>query len=77
MDVLDDVMQASESLGLPPNTIEDPERSIKVGIRYFADMLEKAGGDIKLTLQAYNFGGGFIDYANESQQWRIQQGVSH
>ncbi|MBN9654694.1 lysozyme family protein [Halobacillus sp. GSS1] len=62
---LDDVMQASESLGLPPNTIEDPERSINVGIRYFSEMLEKAGGDIKLTLQAYNFGGGFIDYANE------------
>ena len=60
---LDDVMQSSESLGLPPNTIEDPERSIKVGIRYFSKMLKKAGGDVKLTLQAYNFGGGFIDYA--------------
>jgi len=65
---LDDVMQASESLGLPPNTIEDPERSIKVGIRYFADMLEKAGGDVKLTLQAYNFGGGFIDYADNHNE---------
>lgn len=62
---LDDVMQASESLGLPPNTIKNPERSIKVGIRYFSEMLEKAGGDIKLTLQAYNFGGGFIGYAKD------------
>ncbi|UOQ94048.1 lysozyme family protein [Halobacillus shinanisalinarum] len=62
---LDDVMQASESLGLPPNTIEDPKRSIDVGVQYFADMLEKAGGDVKLALQAYNFGGGFIEYAKE------------
>ncbi|MFG6116938.1 lysozyme family protein [Halobacillus sp. MO56] len=62
---LNDVMQASESLGLPPNTIQDPERSIKAGVRYFSEMLEKAGGDVKLTLQAYNFGGGFIDYANK------------
>ncbi|MBM7554821.1 lysozyme family protein [Thalassobacillus pellis] len=62
---LADVMQASESLGLPPNTIQDPERSIKVGIRYFANMLEKAGGDVKVAIQAYNFGGGFIDYANK------------
>ncbi len=62
--LLDDVMQSSESLGLPPNSIEDPERSINVGVRYFSNMLEKARGDVKLTLQAYNFGGGFIDYAN-------------
>ncbi|MFC7062603.1 M23 family metallopeptidase [Halobacillus seohaensis] len=48
---------------MPPNTIEDPERSIDVGIEYFADMLEKAGGEVKLALQAFNFGGGFIDYA--------------
>ncbi|MBT2668639.1 lysozyme family protein [Bacillus sp. ISL-4] len=58
-----DVMQSSESLGFPPNTIMDPEYSIKVGVAYFADILKKAKGDIKLTLQSYNFGGGFIDYA--------------
>lgn len=61
---LADVMQSSESLGLPPNSIEDPERSIDVGVKYFAEMLEKANGDVKLALQSYNFGGGFIDYAN-------------
>ncbi|USK77714.1 lysozyme family protein [Peribacillus frigoritolerans] len=58
-----DVMQSSESLGLPPNTIQDPERSIDVGIKYFSGILKKAKGDSKLALQSYNFGGGFIDYA--------------
>lgn len=60
-----DVMQSSESLGLPPNTITDPELSIKVGIDHFAAVYASAGGDIPLTLQAYNFGGGFISYARE------------
>ncbi|MFS0788841.1 bifunctional lytic transglycosylase/C40 family peptidase [Shouchella sp. 1P09AA] len=62
---LADVMQASESLGLPPNTIDDQEYSIDVGTRYFAQVLEQANGDVLLALQAYNFGHGFIDYANE------------
>ncbi|SDJ00238.1 bifunctional lytic transglycosylase/C40 family peptidase [Alteribacillus bidgolensis] len=62
---LQDVMQASESLGLPPNTIDDKETSIDVGTQYFAQVLEQAGGDVKLALQSYNFGSGFIDYANE------------
>lgn len=57
-----DVMQSSESIGLPPNTITDPAVSIDVGVKYFASVLKKAGGDIPLTLQSYNFGGGFIDY---------------
>jgi murein DD-endopeptidase MepM/ murein hydrolase activator NlpD len=60
---LPDVMQSSESIGLPPNTITDPEQSIDVGVRYFAQVLKEAKGDVKLTLQAYNFGTGFIDYA--------------
>ncbi|MFB9324274.1 M23 family metallopeptidase, partial [Cryptosporangium minutisporangium] len=34
-------------------------------VKYFSKMLKKAKGDIKLTLQAYNFGGGFIPYALE------------
>ncbi|WP_408895241.1 lysozyme family protein [Paenibacillus taichungensis] len=61
-----DVMQSSESLGLPPNTLTDPELSIKVGIDHFAAVYASAGGDINLTLQAYNFGGGYIKYAKEN-----------
>ncbi|WP_261982938.1 bifunctional lytic transglycosylase/C40 family peptidase [Listeria booriae] len=57
-----DVMQSSESIGLPPNSILDPERSIDVGIQHFKNVFQKAHGDIKLTLQSYNYGGGFIDY---------------
>ena len=60
-----DVMQSSESIGLPPNSITDPELSIDVGIRYFAQVLNAAGGDVKLALQSYNFGSGFIPYAQE------------
>jgi hypothetical protein len=51
-----DVMQSSESLGLPPGAITDPELSIQVGVKYFADILKKSKGDIKLCLQSYNFG---------------------
>ncbi|MCC2251784.1 lysozyme family protein [Virgibacillus sp. AGTR] len=62
---LADVMQSSESLGLPVNTITDPEESIKQGVSYFANVLEQADGKIKLALQAYNMGNGFIDYAKK------------
>ncbi|MEE1130242.1 MAG: bifunctional lytic transglycosylase/C40 family peptidase [Caryophanon sp.] len=60
-----DVMQASESLGLPPNTIIDPLYSIEVGVRYFASVMEaadKAGVDIETAIQSYNFGSGYISY---------------
>jgi hypothetical protein len=60
-----DPMQASESMGLPPNTINNPEMSIKQGVFYFSQVLKQAKGDIKITLQSYNFGGGFISYAYE------------
>lgn len=60
-----DPMQASESLGLPPNTIQDPDRSIQRGVEYFAENVTRAidrGSDIKTALQAYNYGGGFVDF---------------
>lgn len=60
-----DPMQASESLGLPPNAITNPVVSIEAGVKYFSQVFKQAKGDIKLTLQAYNFGGGFIPYALE------------
>ncbi|RYL91492.1 lysozyme family protein [Sporolactobacillus sp. Y61] len=57
-----DIMQASESLGLPKDSIEDPEKSIEVGTRYFKKSMDKADGNIPLALQSYNFGLGFTDY---------------
>ena len=59
-----DVMQASESLGLPVNTL-DTEASIKQGVKYFASLLKSmkaAGVDLNTAIQSYNYGGGFIDY---------------
>lgn len=59
-----DVMQSSESLGLPPNSLST-EESIKQGCKYFSELISgiKANGcDINTAIQSYNFGGGFINY---------------
>ncbi|MGY3779316.1 bifunctional lytic transglycosylase/C40 family peptidase [Isobaculum melis] len=55
-----DVMQSSESLNLPPNSIT-PEISIKQGVKYFASLLQQTD-DLDTALQSYNFGGGFIGW---------------
>lgn len=63
-----DVMQCSESLGKPPNSLE-PEESIKQGCAYLAGLLQKAsvsGCDTNTAVQAYNFGGGYIDYVAQN-----------
>ncbi|WP_445491554.1 lysozyme family protein [Niallia sp. 03133] len=60
-----DVMQSSESLGLSRGAIMDPANSIEVGVAYFAGILKESEGDINLALQSYNFGKGFISYAQE------------
>jgi len=60
----EDVMQASESLGLPLNSL-NPEESIKQGCSVFAEHLQKADRlnlDTNSVIQAYNYGGGFLDY---------------
>lgn len=49
-----DIMQSSESIGLPPNSITDPQLSIKIGVKYFASMLKQADNDVHLALQSYN-----------------------
>ncbi|WP_457770705.1 XkdQ/YqbQ family protein [Priestia megaterium] len=56
-----DLFQSSESLGLGRNVLRY-EASIKQGVKYFAQVLKKAG-EVKLALQSYNFGQGFIAYA--------------
>ncbi|MGM0939834.1 MAG: lysozyme family protein [Bacillota bacterium] len=70
-----DVMQSSESLGLPPNSL-DTEASIKQGTKYFSDLLrsvEKNGGDINVVIQAYNYGGAFINYvAKRGSQYNFE-----
>lgn len=62
-----DVMQASESLSLPLNTL-NPEESIEQGVSFFASLLSKAdrlGLDLNSVIQAYNYGSGFLDYVYE------------
>ncbi|WP_082234522.1 lysozyme family protein [Halobacillus massiliensis] len=61
-----DPMQASESLCGSVGCIDDPELSIRQGVSYFANTLNQADNDIKLALQAYNFGAGFIDYVRQN-----------
>jgi len=60
-----DPMQASESLGLSPNTISNPKKSIERGVEFFIDnvkLAESKGADFLTAIQAYNYGPGFIDY---------------
>ena len=73
-----DPMQASESgyntrYPRTPNAITDPEYSINVGVQTIADSLQQAEVEspvdmenIKLALQGYNFGNGFIPWAREN-----------
>lgn len=70
-----DPMQASESgyntrYSHSPNAITDPEYSIDVGVQTIADSLRQANvespidmDNIKLALQGYNYGNGFISWA--------------
>lgn len=64
-----DVMQSSESLGLPPNSL-DAESSIKQGCKYFASLLSSAKNqgieDINAVIQSYNFGGGYLSYVSKN-----------
>lgn len=57
-----DPMQSSESLCGSVGCITDPHVSIEQGVKYLADQIDAADGDVKLAVQSYNFGGGFISY---------------
>jgi hypothetical protein len=60
-----DPMQSSESIGLPPNSIKDPNKSIKIGVKHFNNILsygQKKQVDFATIIQAYNMGIGYIDY---------------
>ena len=64
---LKDVMQSSESMGLPVNTL-DTEDSIEQGLSYYKELKEKTRElslDDKSLWQAYNYGIGFLYYVKE------------
>ena len=63
-----DVMQASESLGLPPNSLRTDE-SIRQGCRYLSSLIRSVNArdcDINTAIQAYNFGGQYISYVSDN-----------
>lgn len=70
-----DVMQSSESLGLPPNSL-DTESSIKQGVKYFSELLagsKRLDVDFDCVIQSYNYGGGFLDYvAGRSKKYSFE-----
>lgn len=60
-----DIFQASESLGLPPNTIADPLYSVQVGVKNFVAIYKKGTAkkvDTETIVQSYNFGSAYIDF---------------
>ncbi|MDR4950466.1 bifunctional lytic transglycosylase/C40 family peptidase [Neobacillus cucumis] len=60
-----DIMQSSESAGLPPNAIQDPVMSVNLGVQHFKSVLEqgqKDGVDFATIVQSYNFGSGYLNY---------------
>ncbi|MBC1920309.1 C40 family peptidase [Listeria booriae] len=76
-----DVMQSSESMGLPPNTISDPAVSIQAGVKYFAAGYKRALAEGKknpkeTAIQGYNFGAGFIPFAIKNDGgWTAENAV--
>lgn len=71
----EDVMQSSESLGLPPNSLST-EESIKQGVKYFSELLassERLSVDLESVIQSYNYGGGFLGYvANRGNTYTFE-----
>ncbi|MGF6947716.1 soluble lytic murein transglycosylase-like protein [Neobacillus sp. B4I6] len=60
-----DIMQSSESAGLPPNSIQDPVMSVNFGVKHFKSVLkqgQKDGVDFATIVQSYNFGTGYINF---------------
>lgn len=64
----DDPMQASESKCGEIGCINKPDDSIKQGVAYFSKMMEASDEDVPLSVQAYNFGLGFIDFAKNKER---------
>ncbi|QDP39046.1 lysozyme family protein [Radiobacillus deserti] len=61
-----DPMQASESYCGEVGCIKDSNLSIEKGVEYFKRVLTKADYDVKLALQSYNFGLGFIEFVQQN-----------
>jgi len=78
---LPDLMQSSESAGLPPNTLEY-EDSISQGVRYLAQIIARARSlgikDRFAIFQAYNFGIFYINHlANNNLSHSLDVSASY
>ncbi len=61
-----DVMQSSESIGLPPNSITNPEESIKYGVQHYKHIMDSIpSGDQNAVVQGYNYGSAWAVFVNE------------
>ncbi|OJF96180.1 lysozyme family protein [Alkalibacterium sp. 20] len=63
-----DIMQSSESLGLPVNTL-DPIDSIDQGVKYLSQQLissKALGVDTWTAIQGYNFGSAYMNHVAEN-----------
>lgn len=54
-----------------PNGITDPVYSIDVGVQNWASVWKEAG-ELKLALQGYNFGNGYIQWAKERGGYTLE-----
>ncbi len=81
---LEDVMQSSESLGLPRTPLAQRNPSNRAA-NIFSELLaaaETKGCDLNSVIQSYNYGGGFLDYVaghgkNTPLNWqRASQGTN-
>lgn len=54
-----------------PNGITDPVYSIEVGVQNWASVWKEAG-ELKLALQGYNFGNGYIQWAKERGGYTLE-----
>lgn len=67
-DVLSDPFQSSESRGLNPGEIDDPNESMKAAIDLFESLCAKARRldlDLFAVIQGYNYGPGYLDYIHD------------
>lgn len=63
-----DIAQVSESLGLEPNTIKNPNYSIQIGVEYYSNLINTYMGedvDVRFIIHSYNFGERLIREAIE------------
>lgn len=62
-----DILQCSESKGWAPNTIQDPNESIEIGVAYFASGLKgHPTTDLLNVVQGYNYGFGYLSYCDDT-----------